>query len=123
VGEDTIRGLVNINTASQEVLALLPGMDGDKARAIIERRDSPPNDPQPTSESQTSPFKTLGELLDVEQIDDDTYKQVVGSLTYRAQAFRVQANRPTPEGKAVARITAVLDRSGQNVATRYWLTN
>jgi DNA uptake protein ComE-like DNA-binding protein len=123
VGEDTVRGLVNINTASQEVLALLPGMDGDKAQAIIDRRDSPPNDPQSTSESQTSPFKTLGELLDVEQIDDDTYKQVVGSLTYRAQAFRIQANGLTPEGKAVARITAVLDRSGQNVATRYWLTN
>ncbi|MBT7095948.1 hypothetical protein HN937_01160, partial [Candidatus Poribacteria bacterium] len=68
-------------------------------------------------------FKTLGELLDVEQIDDDTFKQLVNTITYRAQAFRVQANGLTPEGEAVARIAAVLDRSGDGIETRYWLTN
>jgi len=120
-GEDTLRGLVNINTASQDVLALLPGMDGDKAQAIIDRRESAPEGS--SEEDARSPFKNVGELLDVEQIDDDTYKQLVNSITYRAQAFRVQANGLTPEGEPIARITAVLDRSGQQVVTRYWLTN
>ncbi|MBT3267966.1 hypothetical protein HN371_12465 [Candidatus Poribacteria bacterium] len=121
-GEDTLRGVVNINTASQEILALLPGMDADKAQAIIERRETAPEGSS-QDEPQSSPFKTLGELLDVEQIDDDTFKQLVNTITYRAQAFRVQANGLTPEGEAVARIAAVLDRSGDGIETRYWLTN
>jgi DNA uptake protein ComE-like DNA-binding protein len=120
-GEDTLRGLVNINTASQDVLELLPGMDGDKAQAIIDRRESAPEGA--SEEDARSPFKNVGELLDVEQIDDDTYKGLVNSIAFRAQAFRVQANGLTPEGEPIARIVAVLDRSGQQVVTRYWLTN
>ncbi len=120
-GEDTLRGLVNINTASQDVLALLPGMDSGKAQAIIDRRESAPEGS--SEEDAQMPFKNIGELLDVQEIDDDTYKELVDSITYRAQAFRVQANGLTPEGEAIARITAVLDRSGQQVETRYWLTN
>ena len=123
VGEDTLRGLVNINTASQDILALLPGMDAGKAQAIIDRRESAPQDAPPSDEPQESPFKNVGELLDVEQIDDDTYKQLVNSITYRAQVFRVRANGLTPEGQPVARIAAVLDRSGGGIETRYWLTN
>ena len=122
-GEDTVRGLVNVNTASQDILGLLPGMDGDKAQAIIQRRETPPEQSSSPDDPQSSPFKTVGELLDVEQMDDDTFKQLVDSVTYRAQVFRVQANGLTREGEPVARITAVLDRSGDRIATRYWLTN
>ena len=36
---ETRSGLININTAPSEILALLPGMDPEKALAIIERRE------------------------------------------------------------------------------------
>ena len=41
---ETRQGLINVNTAPPEILALLPGMDPQKAQAIVERREEDVSD-------------------------------------------------------------------------------
>jgi type II secretory pathway component PulK len=44
--EDFLEGLINVNTARAEVLACLPGMDAERAEALVAYRRSNPNRPR-----------------------------------------------------------------------------
>ncbi len=103
---------------------MLPGMDEEKAQAIIARR---------TVEDQSSgmavlqqnneeagPFNSVGQLLDVEGIDEDTFKSLVDHVTYRSYAYRIESEGRSPDGKIVQSCTAVVDRSGKRVSVKYW---
>lgn len=114
ITNDTIlRGVVNVNTARAEILALLPGMDSNKAQAIVSRRSS-------SQTAQGEAFDSIGDLLDVAGVDENTFKQVANYVTYRTQVFRVNASGIAPDGQTLARVTAVLDRSGNQVRYRFW---
>lgn len=71
-------GLVNVNTASEEVLAALPGMDPDLAQLIV-------------AERANQPFETVGDLLRLTEITPEVFEQVAPLLTTRSVAFRLQA--------------------------------
>ncbi|MBM3215378.1 hypothetical protein FJZ36_10740 [Candidatus Poribacteria bacterium] len=123
VDGQTLTGVVNVNTASQTVLALLPGMDENRAQAIIDRRGTSSDKTTgatTSSTQQTQPFTTIGDLLDVPGIDENVFKQIANFVTYRTQVFRLQASGIARDGKALARIMTVLDRSGEQVRVRYW---
>ena len=123
--EATLSGLININTAPQEILQLLPGMDENKAQAIINRRESAPEDNQQNqglgqTAIEGNPFTDIGQLLDVEGIDVDTFRQIVGLVTYRSYGFITESAGVDSQGKTIASCVGAIDRSGQQIAIKYW---
>jgi competence ComEA-like helix-hairpin-helix protein len=123
-----VSGFININTAPQEILQLLPGMDADKAQAVISRRESEPEDNQQAEALaeagvEGNPFENVSQLLDVEGIDMDTFRQIAELVTYRSQSFLVEVEGIDRLGKTIASCVGVLDRTGEQIATKYWKQN
>lgn len=72
-----LSGVVNINTASLEVLICLPGINRELAQAIISSRQSNGFFPNPAS------------LLKVPGMTPDLLKQVIPRLTARSETYRI----------------------------------
>ena len=126
--DETVDGLINVNTASLEVLQLLPGLDETKAQAIITRRESEPeNDQQTQAQSQDeiegNPFTDIGQLLDVEGMDTATFQQIAGLITYRSHGFLIESTGIDARGRTIAACDGVADRTGQAVTVKYWRQN
>ncbi len=123
--DEALQGKVNINTAPLEILAMLPGLDEEKAQAIIDRRTVPEGQestvtvPQQNAQ-EPGPFAGLGQLLDVEGIDEDTFRNLVDHVTYRSHAYRIESEGRSSDGKIVQNCVAVVDRSGDRVEIKYW---
>ena len=125
---ETRQGLININTAPPDILALLPGMDSEKAQAIVEHREQ---DVSGTSQSQQiqglteeeikgNPFTRISQLSDLEAIDFATFREVVDSVTYRSHGYRIEANGVDAAGKTVSRCVGIIDRTGNEIIVQYW---
>ena len=124
----TISGSININTAPQEILQLLPEMDTDKAGAIITRRESEPEDNERADALaeagiEGNPFENISELLDVEGIDMNTFRQIAELVTYRSHSFLIEVDGVDSLGITVASCVGVLDRTGEQIVTKYWRQN
>ena len=122
---DTRSGLININTASAETLALLPGMDGERAQAIVTRREQDPPDDAPvlsyTEEEITGhPFTNISELSELDEIDFETFREIVDWVTYRSHGYRIEATGVDATGKVVSTCIGVIDRTGDQVSVQYW---
>jgi len=123
--DEVLQGKVNINTAPLEILAILPGLDEEKAQAIIDHRTVPEGQesavmaPQQNAQ-ESGPFAGLGQLLDVEGIDEETFKNLVDHVTYRSHAYRIESEGRSSDGKIVQNCIAVVDRSGNRVEIKYW---
>lgn len=123
--EETRQGLINVNTAPSEVLALLPGMDPQKAQAIVERREQDASD---TSQVQSfteeeikgNPFTRISQLSELEEIDFATFREVVDWVTYRSHGYRIEANGVDAAGKIVSTCIGIIDRTGDEVIVQYW---
>ena len=123
--DETVKGQININTASWEILQLLPGMDENKAQAIIDRRESQPEADQQIaamaqSEVEGNPFMNIGQLLDIAEIDIDTFRQIAGLVTYRSHSFLIESVGVEPQGKTIASCVGAIDRSGEQITIQYW---
>jgi competence ComEA-like helix-hairpin-helix protein len=75
-GEE-LPGVININTAGQEVLACLPGVDAQLARAIVAYRQS------------DGFFPNIACLLKVQGMTHAIFKQVAGQVCARSETFRI----------------------------------
>ncbi|MGV3618262.1 MAG: helix-hairpin-helix domain-containing protein [Fimbriimonas sp.] len=75
-GQPRIAGLMNINTAPEELLATLPGMTPDAAAAIVQR--------------QGQGFASLGELTSIPGVTAEVLTQAAGRLTAISQVFIVR---------------------------------
>ena len=122
---DTRSGLININTASAEILALLPGMDSQKAQAIVERREQDPPDDSPIhnytdEEIKGNPFTNISQLSDLQEIDFETFREVVDSVTYRSHGYRIEANGVDAAGKVISTCIGIIDRAGDQVVVQHW---
>ena len=123
--EAALSGLINVNTASKEILQLLPGMDAIKAQAIINHREA---DPESGQQSQAlgqnpdtgNPFTNIAQLLDVQGIDIGTFRQIVDLITYRSHGFLIESSGVDSQGKILASCVGAIDRSGQQVVVKYW---
>ena len=122
---ETRSGLININTAPPEVLALLPGMDPEKALAIVERREE---DAPDTSQIQNftdeeitgNPFTNISQLSQLEEIDFETFHEVVDWVTFRSHGYRIEANGVDTAGKIISTCIGVIDRTGNEIRIQHW---
>ena len=126
--EPTVSGFININTAPQEILQLLPGMDADKAGAIITRRESEPEDNQQADALaeagiEGNPFENISQLLEIDGINMDTFRQLAELVTCRSHGFLIEVDGVDNFGKTIASCVGVLDRTGDQVVTKYWRQN
>ena len=123
--EETLSGLININTAPPETLALLPGMDETRAQAIVARREEPPTDSQQAQDLaeqgiQGNPFTSTAQLMELQEIDFGTFREIVDSVTYRSHGYRIEASGIDMNNKVIATCVGIIDRSRDPVAVRYW---
>ena len=123
--EAALSGLINVNTASKEILQLLPGMDENKAQAIVNHREASPENGQQSqllvqNTDTGNPFTNIAQLLDVEGIDINTFRQIVDLITYRSHGFLIESSGVDSQGKTLASCAGAIDRSGQQVAIKYW---
>ena len=116
--EQVVVGKINVNTAPVEILQLLPGMDEQKAQAIVAYREV--DTETGTNQQQGGPFENIGQLLNVEGIDENTFRQIIGLVTYRAHAFMVESEGVAEDNKSVASCTAIIDRTGNAIQIKLW---
>lgn len=70
-------GVINVNTASLDVLVCLPGMTRELAQAIISQRQS------------GGYFASTGELLKLPDMTRDIFKQIAPLITARSETYRI----------------------------------
>lgn len=126
----TLAGKININTAPLEILKMLPGMDEQKANAVIAYRQAGTTLESGTTSTQTSnlqtgqqqggPLDSAGKLMDIQGIDENTFRQLVDMITYRTYTFRIESTGKSQDEKIVSGFTAIIDRSGDSVKIKYW---
>ena len=122
---ETRSGLININTAPAEILALLPGMDHERAQAIVTRREQDPPDDSPIhnyteEEIKGNPFTNISQLSEMEEIDFETFREVVDWVTYRSHGYHIEANGVDGTGRVVSTCIGIIDRTGDQVIVQYW---
>ncbi len=122
---ETRSGLININTAPSEILALLPGMNPEKALAIVERREEDaPDDSQIQSltdeEIKGNPFTNISQLSQLEEIDFETFHQVVDWITFRSHGYRIEADGVDRADKIISTCIGIIDRTGNEIRIQHW---
>ena len=123
---DTRSGLININTASAEILALLPGMDPQKARGdrrTPRTRSTPDDSPiqnYTDEEIKGNPFTNISQLSELEEIDFETFGEVIDWVTYRSHGYRIEANGVDAAGKVISTCIGIINRAGDQVVVQYW---
>ena len=125
---ETRSGLININTAPSEILALLPGMDPEKALAIVERREEDAPDASQIQnftdeEIKGNPFTNISQLAQLEEIDFETFHQVVDWITFRSHGYRIEANGVDTADKIISTCIGIIDRTGNEIGMQYWFLN
>lgn len=119
----TVEGLVNINTAPVEILQLLPGMDQSKAQAIITRREEESENTQnnnPEDSVSGNPFSNISQLLQLDEIDNQTFRQVVDYVTYRTRGYRIESMGVDATGKTLAKCVGIVIREENQLDVPYW---
>ncbi len=103
--DSDLSGLVNINTASLEVLACLPGVDRQLAQAIISFRQS------------NGFFSNVAWLLRVPGMTTDTFKQLCPRVTVRSETFRILCEGKVTSTGARQRIQEIVHIGLRSVTT------
>jgi competence ComEA-like helix-hairpin-helix protein len=101
-------GAVNINTASPEVLACLPGVTPDLAQAIIAYRRS------------AGFFPNIAWLLKVDGMNRDIFKQMAPRVCARSETFRILSEGRIPSTGARKRIQVIVQLSAGEFTTLSW---
>ena len=123
--DETLEGKVNINTAPLEILMILPGMDEDKAQAIVDRREVATGQTSTITSSQqggqeTGPFTSVGQLMDIEGIDENIFRGLIDHVSCRSTVFEIESEGRSLDRKIIQTCTTVIDRSGDRIKTKYW---
>jgi competence ComEA-like helix-hairpin-helix protein len=98
-------GLVNINSASLEVLACLPGLSRELAQAIISFRQS------------NGSFPNIAWLLKIQGLTGDILKQVAPRITARSETYRVLCEGKIQSSGARQRIQEIVHVGLRGVTT------
>jgi type II secretory pathway component PulK len=106
--DERITGLVNINTASETVLASVLDGDWKLANNLVKLRDS-----------SGFGLASLGELVGQSSISLDQLKKITDKLTTRSNVFGVTCEAESTKTGAVYRSEAVIDRGGRGETVLY----
>ena len=98
-------GLININTASLDVLLCLPGVQQPLAQAIINYRNS------------TGYFDNVAGLLKVDGMTRAIFKQVVPLVTARSETYRIVCEGKINSSGARQRIEAIVHIGRSDIET------
>jgi DNA uptake protein ComE-like DNA-binding protein len=104
----SLTGAININTASLEVLACLPGMTRELAQAVVSQRQS------------NGFFANTGELLKVPDLTRDIFKQIAPLVTARSETFRILSEGKINSTGARQRIQVVVHVGLDDINTLSW---
>ena len=118
---NTISGLINLNTAPAEVLMLLPNMTEEIVSSIITRRETTPEDTDPSLENVAgNPFQKITDLFEVEGLNMNIFKDLAGRITSRSHGFMITGSGIDSNGKIVSKCESIIDRTGENIKLTYW---
>ena len=98
-------GVVNINTASLDVLACLPGIDREIAQAIISFRQS------------NGFFPNIAWLLKVPGLNRQIFKQAAPRVTARSETYRILSEGKLNSSGTRQRIQAIVHVGLEGVET------
>ena len=108
--ETKLQGRININTAPVEVLRFLLGEENETVvQAIVQQR-----------ESEKGAYADIGQLLDVQGLDDAMYKQVVNLISTKTSVFSIRSAGYVMQSKTYKEIYTILDRGETPPQIRYW---
>jgi competence ComEA-like helix-hairpin-helix protein len=107
----TLKGLLNVNTASVAVLSCLNGLTEETARNIVNYRQS------------AGYFSSIAGLLKVDGITRDIFKQIAPRITARSENFRIVSEGRVTSTGARERIEVVVKLSGKYMDTIYYREN
>lgn len=108
--QETIPGLININTAPRMVLQLLPGLAPEQVDAILEARDR-----QGEEAKMTPAWLVQEDVLDIE-----TFERIAPMITARAQQFTIESLGYADHIGMVTRLHVVVDLVGPFVQAIYY---
>jgi type II secretory pathway component PulK len=100
--------LININTASQEVLATVPGMDHATLQAIIDFRQG------------GQAFQSLGDLFGISSLTRQQYINVIGHLCTKSSIYRVRIRVAMPGQQSIYAISALVEMTDYGPRIRQW---
>jgi competence ComEA-like helix-hairpin-helix protein len=98
-------GLINMNTASAQVLSWLPGITPELAQAIVSFRSS------------DGFFSNIGSLLKVPGISREIFKQVAPRISARSETFRIVSEGTLPSSGVRQRLEVVVHIGSRDVNT------
>lgn len=108
-GSTAHTGLVNINTAPLEVLAVQPGFDASMAQAVIDYRTA------------NGAFSGVGRLLAASEVSADAFVNAAPYFTVNSNVFKIVSTGQLASTKTAVTITSVVEiGSDGQVTTRYW---
>ena len=102
-----IPGLVNINTADQEVLTALFEGSEQLALDVISHRQS------------SAAMESIAELLQIKSIDVETFKKIANNITTRSSVYTIYCFAHTDMTSAEYRCEAVVDRNQTPIPILY----
>jgi len=100
-----LAGLINLNTASLDVLLCLPGVQQPLAQAILNYRAS------------TGYFDNVAGLLKVDGMTRAIFKQVVPLVTARSETYRIVCEGKINSSGALQRIEAIVHIGRSDIET------
>lgn len=103
-GQD-LSGIININTASLNVLTCLPGVDRQLAQAIISYRQS------------SGYFANTAELLRVDGMTPAIFKQIASLISARSETYRILSEGEVNSTHARQRIQEIVHIGLSDVST------
>jgi len=107
--EDQLMGRINLNTASETVLRCLLPEDEEIIEGILEYR-----------ESSEAPFETVGQLLDVQGVNQDKLQEFIGHVCTKSSVFSVRSIGYLQRSMAYKQIYAIIDRGQDTPQILYW---
>ena len=100
--------LVNINTASQEVLAAIPGMDHATLQAIMTYRQG------------GQAFQSIGEFFALQGLTRQQYQNVVAHLCTKSSFYRVRVRVRMPGQDSLYAVTALVQLTENGPQILQW---
>ena len=91
-------GRVNINTASEEVLSSMPGMNTDIVQVFLDKQES-------------SGFSAMSELKDIPLLSNAALEQIGQWASVQSNWYTIDITAQTQDAKSSYHIVAVVDRS------------